>query len=58
MELLPLTFIWNSGHKLKGKKWNLYLLSIDIGKILNLTTFKVFKVVIIAKKAVVEKDKS
>ena len=47
----PNIFIWHSMHKLKGKKWNLYLISIDIGKILNLPSFKVFKVGITTKKS-------
>ena len=53
----PNVFVWRTLNKLKGKKWNLYFISIDIGKILNLPSYRVYKVGITTKKAVVEKDK-
>ena len=53
----PNIFQWRTQNKLKGKKWNLYLIAIDIGGILKLPTYRVYKVGITTKKAVVEKDK-
>ena len=53
----PNIFQWRTRNKLKGKKWNLYLIAIDIGGILKLPTYRVYKVGITTKKAVVEKDK-